>query len=512
MKHLYVLLWLIPVLLSAQTQYKIMNYNLLNYPGNDTTIRNPYFRTTITATVPDILVCEEMTSQSGVDGFLNNVLLPVYSGYAAGPFINGPDTDSEIFYKSEFFTFISNTPIGTDLRNIYEFKLVENSSGDTLRIYSTHLKASSGSSNEQQRLAEVNVLRGVTDMLPPGSFFMVAGDFNIYGANEPAYTALLNQTNPGYFVDLFDMPGTWNDAAYAPYHTQSTRTRQFGGGANGGMDDRFDMILMSQSIIDTGGIHYVYNSYIPYGNDGLHYNDSINQPPNLAVGQEIANALHYSSDHLPVIAEFTFGSGVPVELTSFNASVENNDVYLNWTTATELNNRGFEVQRLEIKSQRSEGRSQSGRTPSEESGWKILGFVEGNGTTSSDHSYTYLDENVSPGKYLYRLKQVDLDGSYKYSKEIEVVTGSQLTFSLMQNYPNPFNPTTTISWQAPAAGWQTLKIYDVLGKEIATLVNEERPAGSYKMNFDASDLTSGIYFYKIQIGSYIQVKKMVLLK
>ena len=138
--------------------------------------------------------------------------------------------------------------------------------------------------------------------------------------------------------------------------------------------------------------------------------------------------------------------------------------------------------------------------------------MEGNGTTSSDHMYTYLDDNVSSGKYLYRLKQVDLDGSYKYSKEIEVVTGSPLTFSLMQNYPNPFNPTTTISWQAPAASWQILKIYDVLGKEIATLVNEERPAGSYKMSFDASDLTSGIYFYKIQIGSYIQVKKMVLLK
>jgi hypothetical protein len=310
MKHTHIIIvWIILAGISfSQNQYTLMSYNLLNYPDPDTTIRNPYFRTTIAATVPDILVCEEMTSLSGVNGFLNNVLLPVYSGYAAGTFINGPDTDSEIFFKSDYFTFISNTAISTDLRNIYEFKLVENASGDTLRIYSVHLKASGGSSNEQQRLAEVNVLRSVTDALPSGSFFLVAGDFNIYGSTEPAYSALLNQSTPGYFVDLFNLSGTWNDAAYAPYHTQSTRTRAFGGGATGGLDDRFDMILMSQSIIDPDGISYIDNSYLSYGNDGNHYNDSINQPPNSAVGQEIANALHYSSDHLPVMASFRFNS------------------------------------------------------------------------------------------------------------------------------------------------------------------------------------------------------------
>ncbi len=305
-KHLCLFLLLISGLLYAQTQRTIMNYNLLNYPGNDTTIRNPYFRTTIAAVLPDILVCQEMTSLAGVNGFLNNVLLPNYSGYAAGTFIDGPDTDNEIFYKTDSFTFISNTPIATDLRNISEFKLVENTTGDTVRIYSVHLKASSGSGNEQQRLAEVNVLRNVTYTLPPESFYMVMGDFNLYGSTEPAYAALLDQSNPGYFVDLFNMPGTWNNAAYAPYHTQSTRTRQFGGGANGGLDDRFDLILMSQSIINSGGIHYVNDSYIPYGNDGLHYNDSINQPPNLAVGQVVANALHYSSDHLPVEVTLSF--------------------------------------------------------------------------------------------------------------------------------------------------------------------------------------------------------------
>jgi len=475
-----------------------MSYNLLNYPGNDTTIRNPYFRTTIAATLPDVLVCQEMTSQAGVNGFLNNVLLPVYSGYAAGTFINGPDTDNGIFYKTEYFTFISNTPIPTDLRDISEFKLIGNITGDTIRIYSVHLKASTGSSNEQQRLAEVNVLRSVTDILPAGSFYMVTGDFNIYASTEPAYSALLDESNPGYFVDIFDLPGVWNDAAYAPYHTQSTRTRQFGGGATGGLDDRFDMILMSQSIIDTGGVHYVYNSYIPYGNDGLHYHDSITQPPNLAVGQEIADALHYSSDHLPVIANFTFQSVIPVELISFIASVNNDIVQLNWSTAAETNNKGFEIQRSEVRNQMLE--------------WKIVGFVEGNGTNSFYHSYTYLDTNATPGKYLYRLKQLDFDGSYKYSREVEVIVSSPVVFSLEQNYPNPFNPTTKIRWQSPVAGRQILKVYDILGNEVSTLLDEQRPAGSYEESFNGINLPSGIYICKFRTGTYFQTKKMILIK
>lgn len=316
---LVILYFLLTGVVHSQNQYTVMSYNLLNYPGNDTTTRNPYFRTIVSAVLPDILVCQEVTSQAGVNGFLNNVLLPYYSGYAAGIFIDGPDTDSEIFYKSDVFTFISNTAIPTDLRNIYEFKLLENSSGDTLSIYSVHLKASTGTSNEQQRLAEVNVLRSTTNSLDPNAFFMVLGDFNIYGSNEPAYSALLDQTNAGYFIDLFDLSGTWNDAAYAAYHTQSTRTRQFGGGATGGLDDRFDMILMSQGILNPGGIHYIDGSYIPYGNDGTHYNDSINKPPNLAVGQTIANALHYSSDHIPVFATFQFD---PVSPQTFQLSVD----------------------------------------------------------------------------------------------------------------------------------------------------------------------------------------------
>jgi endonuclease/exonuclease/phosphatase family metal-dependent hydrolase len=304
--------------LSGQTERIIMSYNLLSYPGSDASLRNDYFKTVLESILPDVLVVQEITSQAGVNGFLTNVLNQITGDYAAGVFINGPDTDNAIFYKTSSFTFLANNPISTNLRNISEFILTENTSGDTIRIYSVHLKASSGSANEQQRLAEVTILRGISDALPSNTNFLVLGDFNIYGANEPAYIKLLDQSSTGYCIDIYTLPGGWNSSAYAQYHTQSTRTRQFGGGASSGLDDRFDMILMSQAIIDPGRISYKSGSYTEYGNDGNHYNDSINKPPNTVVSQTIANALHYASDHLPVYASFTFES--PVQPT-FAASV-----------------------------------------------------------------------------------------------------------------------------------------------------------------------------------------------
>jgi endonuclease/exonuclease/phosphatase family metal-dependent hydrolase len=290
----------------AQNQYKIMSYNLLNYPGTDSAIRNPYFRTVIANTTPDILVVQEILSQAGVNGFVNNVLNVASSGYAAGTFLDGPDTDNAIFYKTSSFTFLANNVITTSLRNINEFILAENTTGDTLRIYSVHLKAGTAASDQQQRLAEVTSLRNVTDNLTSNSNFIVCGDFNIYSSSETAYQKLKDATTPGCLVDIFNLTGTWNNQAYAQYHTQSPRTRQFNGGSTGGMDDRFDMILFSQAVMDSGNVFYVPGSFINYGNDGNHYNDSINRPPNNVVSQQIADALHYSSDHIPVFVTLKF--------------------------------------------------------------------------------------------------------------------------------------------------------------------------------------------------------------
>lgn len=299
-----------------------MSYNVLNLVLTDTTVRNPYFRTIFSNVQPDILVCQEMTSQTGVNGFLIRVLNRVSSGYAAGTFINGPDTDNALYYKTSLFTFLSNTPIQTVLRDINEFRLRHNATGDTIIIYSVHLKAGDSSTDSIRRAAESDSLRKRTNSLPPNSNFIVVGDFNIYNSNELAFQKLLNQSQSGYVKDPLNLIGNWTLSSFATYHTQSTRERNLGdGGATGGLDDRFDMILMSQSIINSGGITYVPGSYVTYGNDGNHYNDSINMPPNTVVSQQIADALHYASDHLPVYATFGFDNPY-LEITSFTALIE----------------------------------------------------------------------------------------------------------------------------------------------------------------------------------------------
>ncbi len=299
--------------LYSQQTVTVMTYNLLNYPGSDAQQRNPYFRTVIGENNPDILVVQEMESQSGVQLFLDSVLNYTNYTYSAGTFIDNPGIDNAIFYKHSRFTFISNTPIHTGGRDINEFKLQYASTGEEFRIYALHLKAGIDSVNAAQRAAEVDSLRKFTDQLPAGTAFVVCGDFNIYGSDELAFQKLLqgDQQHPGYVIDPLNLTGYWhNNYSFAPYHTQSTRINNLGGGASGGLDDRFDMILISQGVNDPGGITYVTNSYLTFGNDGQHFNDSINHLPNSAVSPTVANALYYASDHLPVLCALNFDTTV----------------------------------------------------------------------------------------------------------------------------------------------------------------------------------------------------------
>ena len=194
---------------------------------------------------------------------------------------------------------------------------------------------------------------------------------------------------------------------------------------------------------------------------------------------------------------------VPVELASFTASVNGNNVLLNWVTASEVNNRGFEVQR----------KVSSLQSTVSNSGFETIDFVEGKGTSIELTNYSFEDNKLSAGTYWYRIKQLDFDGSYKYFNLYETIEiGKPLVFELSQNYPNPFNPGTRISWQSPVDSWQTLKVFDVLGNEIVTLVDEYKTAGSYQVSFDASYLSSGIYFYKLISGNFSETKKMLLIR
>lgn len=190
---------------------------------------------------------------------------------------------------------------------------------------------------------------------------------------------------------------------------------------------------------------------------------------------------------------------VPVQLVNFDASVNMNKVILNWETATEINNNGFEIERC----QKSKVKSQN---------WENIGFIKGQGTTTESNSYMFVDHSFLCGTYDYRLKQIDFDGSFQYSKEIEVKVNVPLQFGLEQNYPNPFNPTTKLSFVIGHSTLVTLKVYDVMGREVTTLVNELKQPGKYSVTFDASNLSSGIYFYKLQVNSNALVKKMILMK
>ena len=204
----------------------------------------------------------------------------------------------------------------------------------------------------------------------------------------------------------------------------------------------------------------------------------------------------------------TFGGGeirgqlfetkaIPVELTSFTASTNDNNVLLKWTTATELNNLGFEIHRSNNKSD-----------------WNILGFIHGKGTTTEFNDYAFEDKSISSGRYFYRLKQVDNNGTFEYSSAIEVVVGSIPTgFALEQNYPNPFNPSTKIKFGFDKMTKTSLRIYDVLGNEVETLFNGTAEGGRiYELTFSASNLSSGVYYYQLTGNNRTEIKKMMLLK
>ncbi len=190
-------------------------------------------------------------------------------------------------------------------------------------------------------------------------------------------------------------------------------------------------------------------------------------------------------------------AALPVELTTFTVVLSNSAVELNWNTATEVNNYGFEIQKSTNKS-----------------AWAIIGFVQGHGNSNSPKEYSFEDKNLLVGNMQYRLKQIDLDGSFEYSYAVGVNFEAPASLALDQNYPNPFNPSTNISFEIPVKSNVLIKIYNVLGSEVAVLLNEEKSPGKYQVEFNASHFASGIYFYSLNTNQDKPaiIKKMILLK
>ena len=226
----------------------------------------------------------------------------------------------------------------------------------------------------------------------------------------------------------------------------------------------------------------------------------------------------------PGFAQYTGGSGsgysmgeslpnmpLPVELVSFTAKILRGNVVLNWTTETEVSNYGFDVERTTpFPPPYQGGGGEAG------GGWEKIGFVEGSGNSNAVKHYSFLDSKLVSGlEYYYRLKQIDTDGQYEYSNEVNV-TLSIDTYNLYQNYPNPFNPTTTINFSLPEEAFVKLKIWDILGNEIAVLVNERLSPGNHEAIFNVSSargvVTSGVYFYSLEAGGFSLREKMIIIK
>jgi hypothetical protein len=220
--------------------------------------------------------------------------------------------------------------------------------------------------------------------------------------------------------------------------------------------------------------------------------------PGDASSIDIISAAYEQTANVPISS-----GALPVELTSFTGALVRNSISLKWNTATEVKNYGFDVEMKAVSNQQSAAGSEQ---------WVKVGFVKGSGTSNSPKDYAFTDTRRPSGTYQYRLKQIDLDGSFQYSKVVELSVAAPKEFAFAQNYPNPFNPTTSIDYDVPASVMVSLKVYNALGQEVMTLVNEMKEAGSYTAHFDAGNLSTGQYFAKVTVGDITKTIKMTLLK
>ena len=280
---------------------------MLNFgTGANDSSRVETFISIINAINPDILCVQEINNEEGLrffDEVVKKGFLPNWYVFRT-PWLEQPGLDVAVWFMAERVDTYGLEYINTTPRHIAVHTMTHKGTRDTIHIYVGHFKAGQDVTDEEQRLATARAIRAHSANLPLHHDYILAGDLNVYTADETAYRQLINADDiGGKFIDPINRPGDWhNNRDFADIHTQSPRARQFEGGAHGGMDDRFDQILISPSLMD----NYVPGSYTTFGNDGNHFNDSINAMPNTAVSQEIAQALHDASDHLPVYLELVF--------------------------------------------------------------------------------------------------------------------------------------------------------------------------------------------------------------
>jgi hypothetical protein len=285
---------------------RVCTYNILKFSQDNEDGRIPQFKRVLDSIRPHIMLSQEVEDNTAGPRFVSEVF--TWAPFASIPFVDGPDTDHMVFYNQSMFDLVSSRVIPTELRNIQEVVLAlrphDQTLADTIVLYSVHLKASDGSAEAAQRLREINTLIATLTTRP---HVMICGDFNVYGPTEAAYTALVGPTATRRFVDPLGNSWRRNDASFSKIYTQCTRKTTLGscgGGVDGGVDDRFDLLLASQELSS----RVLPQTYTSFGNDGLaRLNESIDEPTNTLVSAEMAAALKCASDHLPSYVDVILG-------------------------------------------------------------------------------------------------------------------------------------------------------------------------------------------------------------
>lgn len=302
---------------SAQDRLKIAFYNLFEYPEYLPTNRAPILKNILSDINPDLFMVCELLSEEGANDLLYNALnFDSNRNYARAPYISNQSSDSEmqqlLFYDSNIWELIATEVLPTNYRDInkYKLQLLTEDTSEPIYLYAfiTHLKSSPGRANRLIRLEMIETFTAHLQYIEPEAYVVFSGDFNLYSSDEEAYQELLNQENEIVFMDPINSVGDWHEnEAFTYLHTQSTRVSNvgFGTGASGGMDDRFDFIMLSENFFeDNPNLQYVTDSYTAYGNNGNCFKKDINDPScSGRYTQETRDWLYMMSDHLPVILE-----------------------------------------------------------------------------------------------------------------------------------------------------------------------------------------------------------------
>ena len=560
---------------------RVMTYNLLNF--SDDNNREADYIAILQSVLPDLIVVQEIVGETGYTHFQSDVLDVYQNGqWSSAPFINqSAQQDIALYFKHDIFSFINTSVVSTaqspGTRDVVEWTMVHILSEIEFNIYGVHFKASSGTSNAQQRLEEAAILRDHLNSVSV-NYFIVAGDFNIYSnssSTEPAFNMLTgsSESNGGRLFDPINRIGNWhNNISFSDVHTQSPRTSSFGGGANGGMDDRFDWLFVGESLLSSQSpMVYIEDSYTAFGNDGNHFNDAINSGNNFSVSDQIADALHDASDHLPVYMDIWFDDlvfsdhGIVITEIMVNpASVS--DSYGEWFEIMNITDSTISIEGWTLKDNDTDvhliegphletliGPGQfyvlarngdetlnggvmpnytyNGFSLSNTEDELILLDNEGaivdeihytnewgfpNGKSKEIHD-TNSDNNLIENWFVSTIPYGSGDyGTPGYSYEGNLLVRNTKIisedFKIYDLFPNPFNHSTTIKYYTKQHQTVTIQNFDLFGRELQNKKNIFFPAGNRQFKWDLKGYPSGVYFIKISTPSSTHLKKMVLVK